>query len=157
MDTQRNHFIGYKRFSDWMSVINPDEAVYAASVAEVSDGGLPGLLIVRHALIVSQIDRDNNVHYAQSTTDRYESQDGVRPMFHDAQHAERASSAWALLLDWLSRHTPALAVRKAVVATPKDLVLLTGVPDFMHFDKAAQRWALGADAVPEPALAVAGP
>jgi hypothetical protein len=139
----RHHFIGYQRFSEWQHAIDPYRDVYAASVSELSDGGLPGLVIIRHFIVVSQIDRDNHVHYARALTDRYESQDGVRPMFYAEQHAHRASSAWALLLDWLSRRHPRLEVRKAIVAVPKDLKLLTGVPDFMHFDQAANRWALG--------------
>lgn len=141
-DSSRQHFIGYRHFSDWLHQINPDEAVYAASVSELTNAGLPGLVTVRHAIVVSQIDRLNHVHYAKATTDRYDSQDGLAPMFHEEQHAHRADSAWALLLDWLSRHVPTLAVRKAIVAVPKDLVLLNAVADFMHFDKASNRWLL---------------
>src|SRR5688572_28508215 len=117
------HYIGFTTTEGWLNYIDHDRPVHAAPVHERHDAG-HGLVLCVHAILLAQIDGIGNVLYCRVTVDRYDSQDGVSPLFHGERHRHMTESAWAETQAWLQ--DVGLRAWHSVVAMPKDLRYLDG-------------------------------
>lgn len=134
----RQVFIGFSSFEGWLSAIDRQRPVNAICLVDAHLANGHGLYAVEHLVEVSQVTEHGDVYFARTAVDRYDSPDGVAPLFHEERHADRAPSGWALTQAWLAEQ--GLQVRQAAVSTPRDLKMLEGSAGFMRFDKDTQRW-----------------
>lgn len=136
---QRN-FIGFATSTDWRGSATNTRPVQAAVITQLREVG-NGLANLGVYALMSQVDDLGNVRYCRIKIGGFLSQDGQTAMFPNEQESaeRRASTARQYLLAWLKREGFGV-IERAVVATPKDLVLLDGVAEFMKYDKASDSW-----------------
>jgi hypothetical protein len=132
-------FVGYGTLEEWLAVVDPEQPVFALKISEPSpqNGGLHVEELTVHC---QQVAPDYAVHYcrlrAASVTLCY-----GEPFDGDWQDRE---AAWKSLWECVSAllQNAGLAVRKATIARPKNLILLEGRSKRIAYDKESKRYQI---------------
>lgn len=135
----KEYFVGFGSAAEWKSAINQERQVNVAVITEIGPTNKMGLASGTSYLVLSQL-RDDEVLYLLVPVTRFQAMGG-RPFEREVdQHARRGETAQAIAVAWLDR--AGIPHRTAVMATPRNLKLMEGTAEFLHYDKEADSYVM---------------
>lgn len=124
-------FVGFGTSSEWLASIDKNLPVNVESFMYGQKMGKIGVRVVEQRIMLSQV-VGNEVLYVYDTIGKYHSMD-MQPMTPEDAHAPRIKSAFDLTCKWLEDN--GVKFRRAMIATPKNLVLSEGMLDHIKWDR----------------------